>query len=75
VRVRVEVAGGAQQLLQRALDADVHEVDDIQPGGRHRGLVRQLDAVHPLLRAVRGTALQAQAGVQGSFSAATDVSG
>ena len=64
VRVRVEVAGRAQQLLQRAINAHVHKVDDVQPGGRHRGLVCQLNAVHPLLRAARGARCRAQAGVQ-----------
>ena len=37
-----------QQLPQRALDAHIHKVDDVEPGCGHGGLVGELHAVHPL---------------------------
>ena len=39
---------GLQQLPQRALNANVHEVHDVEAGGRHGGLVGQLHPVDPL---------------------------
>lgn len=36
-----------QQLPQRALDAHIHKVHDVEASSSHGGLVGEFDAVHP----------------------------
>ena len=37
-----------QQLAQGALDANIHEIYDVQSSGRHGRLIGELDAFNPL---------------------------